>query len=113
MPRDLSWLQDIVTAGGRVARFIQNLDLPAFLADEEKQSAVFGQIVIIGEAANRVSEEFRETHPAIPWRKIIGMRHRIVHGYDEIDWEIVWHAASRDIPNLLTDLQLLLGPDDR
>jgi uncharacterized protein with HEPN domain len=113
MPRDLSWLQDIITAGERVARFIQDLDLPAFLADEEKQSAVFGQIVIVGEAANRVSQEFRDAHPDIPWRKVIGMRHRIVHGYDEIDWEIVWHAAARDIPKLLADIRPLLAEDAR
>jgi uncharacterized protein with HEPN domain len=43
-----------------------------------------------------------------PWRKIIGMRNRIVHAYDEVDWEIVWQVATQDMPQLLLDLEPLL-----
>jgi len=56
---------------------------------------------IIGEAANRLSESFKIQHPEIEWRKIIGLRHRIVHDYFNIDVEIVWKIIQKDLPTCL------------
>jgi len=109
MPPDAAWLKDMVTATDRAGRYIRGLDREGFLHNDEKQSAVFGQLVIIGEAARRVSEEFRQAHSLIPWRQIIGMRNRIVHGYDEIDWDIVWEVAAGELPRLSADIAALLS----
>jgi uncharacterized protein with HEPN domain len=55
---------------------------------------------VIGEAMNRLSVELRERHPEVPWRQIIAVRHRIVHAYFDLDWQILWDAATDDIPEL-------------
>src|SRR5438128_9837765 len=55
---------------------------------------------MIGEAISRLSVELRERHPDVPWRQIIAVRHRIVHAYFDLDWQILWDAATEDIPEL-------------
>ncbi len=82
MQREAAWLTDIATGADRIARYVDGLEREVFLSNDEKQSAVFGQPVIIGEAANRVSREYQDAHPNIPWGQIVGLRNRIVHGYD-------------------------------
>lgn len=108
MQPELACIQDMVNAGKRIARFLTGVDQAAFLADDEKQSSVFGQFVIIGEAANRISSTFQAGHAEIPWRRIVGLRNRIVHGYDDIDWDIVWNTATLQLPELLMQLEALL-----
>lgn len=112
MPPDAAWLKDVLTGAERIGRFIHGLSREQFLEDEEKQSAVFGQLVIIGEAANRLSTETRSAHSSIPWRQIIGMRNRIVHGYDEIDWDIVWEVAAVELPRLREKIASLIPRDE-
>jgi uncharacterized protein with HEPN domain len=55
---------------------------------------------VIGEAASRLSDELRARYPDVPWRQIIAVRHRIVHAYFDLDWQILWDAAIDDIPGL-------------
>ena len=54
----------------------------------------------MGEAINRLSPELRERHPEVPWHQIVAVRHRIVHAYFDLDWQILWNAAMDDIPQL-------------
>ena len=65
-------------------------------------------VEIIGEAANRVPEEFQESHPEIPWAQIIGMRNRLIHGYDEVDLNFLWSVVENDLPGLIAQLENLL-----
>ena len=55
-------------------------------------------IEIIGEAANRVPEQFREDHSEVPWFEIIGMRNRLIHAYDEVDFDFLWSVVRNDLP---------------
>ena len=66
---------------------------------------------IVGEAANRVPKEEQSRHPEIPWRLIIGLRNRLIHGYDAIDYEILWHILDRDLPELVISLERILDED--
>ena len=110
MEDDAATILDIVIAGQRIARFVNGLDEPVFLANEEKRWAVVSQLSIIGEAVRRLSEEFRNSRPGIPWREISGMRDRLIHGYDKINWSLVWKTATEDVPRLLAELEPLLPP---
>lgn len=63
---------------------------------------------IIGEAAYKLTHEFRDTHPEIPWREIIGMRHLLVHGYFTINPEVLWDVIQNDIPSMIPALKKYL-----
>ena len=65
-------------------------------------------VEIIGEAAARVSPEYRDAHPEIPWSEIVGMRNRLVHVYFDIDLEQVWSTVQVDLPSLIPQLRALL-----
>jgi uncharacterized protein with HEPN domain len=71
-----------------------------FDADETLRLALVHLIQIIGEAARRVSEPTRLAHPEVPWHQIIGMRHRVVHDYFSVDYDIVWRVVTHDLPPL-------------
>lgn len=84
--------------------WIAGVDERAFLTNLQLVAACVYQVQIIGEAASQLSPEFRQRHPEIPWRDIIGMRHRLVHGYMEVDAEIVWSALTVSVPQLFEQL---------
>jgi uncharacterized protein with HEPN domain len=62
-------------------------------------------VEIIGEAANKVSDECRQDLPAIPWADIVGMRHRLIHGYFDINLDIVWSTIRQELPELIAELK--------
>jgi uncharacterized protein with HEPN domain len=68
---------------------------------------------IVGEAAGRVSEETRVLHPEIPWPQIIGLRNRLIHGYDAVDYDILWQIINEDLPALVTMLETALSSGER
>ncbi len=67
---------------------------------------------IIGEAANRVSQRRRERHPEIPWPQIIGLRDRLIHGYDSINHDMLWQILTVDLPSLTTTLSEIVEGKD-
>ncbi len=66
---------------------------------------------IVGEAANRVSQATRECHVEIPWGQIIGLRNRLVHGYDSINFDILWQVLTVDLPALIVVLERIVSPE--
>jgi uncharacterized protein with HEPN domain len=62
-------------------------------------------VEIIGEAAAQTPPEVRAEYPSVPWGKIVGMRNRLVHGYDEVDLNVLWDAVTLNIPALIADLE--------
>ncbi len=70
--------------------------------------AIVKDIEIIGEAASRVSKEARAQFPAIPWQDIVAMRHRLIHGYFDIDLDIVWSTVTDDLSGLAAQLERAL-----
>jgi uncharacterized protein with HEPN domain len=62
-------------------------------------------IEIVGEAAAKVTHQYQEAHPGVPWRQIVGMRHVLVHDYDRIDFDVVWSVVTTDLPALVAVLE--------
>ena len=63
---------------------------------------------ITGEAATRIPPEMRARHPTIPWAKIVGLRNRLIHGYDAVDFDVVWAVIRDDLPVLVGELRRIL-----
>ena len=76
--------------------------------DEALSLALIHLLQVIGEAARRVSQEFTDLHPEIPWRAIVGMRHKVVHDYVSVDLDVVWSVVAQDLAPLADGLSKLV-----
>ena len=83
-----------------------------YLQDRKTQDAVARNLEIIGEAVKNLAEETLKRSPGIPWRRIAGMRDRLIHGYFSVDLNLVWETISCDLPVLLQEVQKLLEEEN-
>jgi len=74
----------------------------------ERQLALTRLIEIVGEAANKISPEDQACYPQLPWREAIGMRHVIAHGYDIVEYTIIWDTVRNNLPPLIEQLREVL-----
>jgi uncharacterized protein with HEPN domain len=108
MSRDKAALLDIHNAAQRILLFAAGLTKSELAANEEKQSAILYQVIVIGEATKRLSTDFRTIYPDIPWRDIAGMRDILAHQYDRINLDTLWDVIQSDIPELIDLISPLL-----
>ncbi|AFZ19263.1 HepT-like ribonuclease domain-containing protein [Allocoleopsis franciscana] len=108
--REAGYLWDMLQAARRLQEFTTGVSYQAYLDSVLLQSAVERQLEILGEAARRMSEAFRQEHPEIPWSSIIGQRNVIAHQYDDIDLEQLWSVVTSSIPKLTAQLEALIPP---
>ncbi len=112
-PHDEEVLWDIVRAARQVQSYLQGVDRGDFDENAILRDAIIWRIATMGEAAKRLSTEFREKHADVPWKSIIGVRNEFIHGYDRIRIDELWSIATRDVPALLVHLEpLITEPDD-
>ena len=98
--KDKGILFQIIKRCNRVSEKVLNIDIIEFSVDDDLKEVICFNLFQIGELANGLSIELTKTYNKIPWKQIIGMRNRIVHGYDTINLEIVWNTAIESIPEL-------------
>lgn len=109
-PRDpYSSLFDILTASKNITQFIIGMTLEQFENDIRTSFAVQHQLMVIGEATKRISPEFREKNPNVPWKKIAGLRDVLIHQYDNASSSQVWIAIQNELPALITNVETLLA----
>ena len=101
MRRDDAHIVDILRAAQRAVDGLAGMELQAFIDDWRAQSIVLHQLLILGEAVKRLSPQFRESHPEMPWRSIAGQRDVIVHQYDDVDVPSVWAVVTKELPGLI------------
>ena len=108
--RVAAYLWDMLDAARTVRQIAHGVTLDQYLGDRKLQLAVERAVEIIGEAAGRVSDSFREAHPEIPWRQIIGQRNVLAHEYGDIKQDRMWILATTHVPDLISTLESLLPP---
>lgn len=105
--RLFDYLDHMQQAATDACSFVEGLDKDDFVADKRTQQAVVMNLIIIGEAATKVINDyagFIQAHPEIPWRNMRGMRNRIAHGYFDINLDVVWETVRTALPTLLSQL---------
>ncbi|NJR52107.1 MAG: DUF86 domain-containing protein [Leptolyngbyaceae cyanobacterium CSU_1_3] len=108
MNRDEAALLDIYNATQRILIFATDLTKANLATNEEKQSAILYQVIVVGEATKRLSIDFRNTYPNIPWKDIAGMRDILAHQYDRVNLDTLWDVIQNDIPELIELITPLL-----
>ena len=88
------------------------MTLPQFLSDGTAQRAFVRSFEIIGEATKSVTQPVRDLAPEIPWKRMAGMRDRLIHAYDYTDYDLVWRVAEEMVPDLLRQITTLLEHPD-
>lgn len=99
--RDTAYLWDMLDAAQTVEQLSSGFDFTQYSNDRRTQLAIERLLEIIGEAAGRVSTPFRNAHPEIQWRQIIGQRNVLIHEYGEIKQEQIWKAVRENVPQLI------------
>jgi uncharacterized protein with HEPN domain len=108
--RDAAYVWDMLDAAKAVHEFVANRLFHEYTTNRMLRGAVERQVEIIGEAANKVSKEFKEKHPEIRWQQIISQRNVLAHEYGEVEDELLWKVATVHIPGLIQQLEKLLPP---
>lgn len=98
-------LEDILEATQKILSYTSGMRFDDFISDDKTIDAVVRNFEIIGEAANRVPEEFKSDHPEIEWRRMTGLRNRIIHEYFGVNYATVWKVKEENIPELAAFIQ--------
>ena len=110
--RDDHALLDMLIASRKATRLAAGLTQEEFSQNEAVHVAAVHFIQILGEAARKVSTERRSRIPAIPWDKIVGMRHRLVHDYFNVRLPIVWDVIDNELPKLIATLETVVPTEE-
>jgi uncharacterized protein with HEPN domain len=100
-------IDDIYDSIKAIQKYTFGLSRADFMASSEKQDAVIRRLEVIGEAANRLSDDFRSQYPEVPWSGIVGLRNVLIHEYDTIDLDRVWETIVK-IPQLEHQIRKVL-----
>lgn len=106
------YLDHMQQAAADACLFAEGIAKKDFLEDKRTQQAIIMSLIILGEAATKIMDnyaDFAQAHPEVPWRSIRGMRNRIAHGYFDINLEVVWGTVQLALPELLQQLSTLRG----
>jgi uncharacterized protein with HEPN domain len=104
----LDFIEDILDGMNKAEALLEAVSYSRFETDFRINFAVVRALEIIGEAAKRMPDDLRQRYPDIPWKGMAGMRDRIIHGYDNVDLQIVWDVVKRDIPQIRPKIEGIL-----
>lgn len=110
---DREWLADMLEYACKAVRHLEAHDAKTLAADDKTLLAVSHAIQVVGEAANHVSEEGRRALPDVPWSDVVGMRHRLVHGYRTGSTQVIVDTVNEDLPGPILTLTRALGDESK
>ena len=102
------FINDILECIEKIEKYISNISYDDFVKDNKTKDAVVRNLEIIGEAANQIPLNIRKRYKDIPWVQIIGLRHRLIHGYFVVDYDIVWNIIKKELPDLKIKIKEIL-----
>ncbi|MEM3387549.1 MAG: DUF86 domain-containing protein [Nitrososphaerales archaeon] len=102
------YLKDIIDSINDIEDFTKNMNFEEFAKDKKTINAVVRGIEVIGEAAKHIPRSIRDKYPSIPWKKMAGMRDKMIHEYFGVDIKILWKTIKKDIPQLKPLIQNVL-----
>jgi uncharacterized protein with HEPN domain len=105
-------LDDILTSINYIAQFIADCDIQSFRDDRKTLDATIRNLEVIGEAAKLLPDEFKQQHPHIAWKQLIGLRNVVIHAYFRVDAEILWQIVTQDLPRLKPNIESMLNQFD-
>ena len=106
---DVSRLRHMLDHAREAADMVRGKTRADLDKDRQLNLSLTRLLEIIGEAAGRVSPDTQAHHPAIPWSEIIGLRNRLIHGYDSVDFDVLWQIVTQDLPELIQSLEAALS----
>ena len=105
---DLVYAGHMLDMTRKALELVRNKNRQDYNSDETLRFALAHLVQVIGEAARHVSKKFCDDHPQIPWKAIVGMRHKVVHDYMNVDEDVVWDTVVKELPPLLAELQKIV-----
>ncbi len=109
LPSDLELLRHITDEISFVLKVTEGKTKGTVIDDPVLSRAVVRSLEIIGEASNKLDADFKSDHPEIEWRKIINTRHKLIHDYFGVDYDIVWDIVSNKLPELLDFMEQIIN----
>lgn len=112
MWRDVKYLLDMPLAARDAQEVAEGVSREQLTTSKRDQLALSKAVERVGEAASHVSQEARRVYGQVPWRRIIGMRHRLVHDYENLDLDILWMVLRDEIPLLIAELEQIVPREE-
>lgn len=114
MPRheDRVRLRHMLDAARKAVKFAQGQSRAGLDADEKLTLALVRLLEVLGEAARGISQSYRQKYSKIPWQQIAGTRDRLIHGYFNVDYDIIWEIITADLPPLIVELERIVAQDN-
>ena len=102
-------IRHILDAAREAVAFAKGRSRAELDSDRKLSLSLVRLLEIIGEAAKGISQEFRDSHSDLPWKSMIGMRDRLIHGYFDVNLDVVWETVTKDLPALIAKLEKILA----
>jgi len=101
-------LEDILDAAEKAQVFVEGTTYETFVNDDKSVFAVIRALEVIGEATKRLPQPLRDEYPHVPWSLMAGMRDRLIHGYSDVDLQVVWRTVQEEVPSVQRQVRMIV-----
>lgn len=109
LPDDIARVHHMLESSIEATEFLGEIVFKDFQKNRMLGNAIVRSLEVVGEAASQISQNFKDEHPEIEWKVIVGMRNRLIHAYFDIDYWVVWQTIHQDLPPVIENLKKILS----